>query len=99
MCIRDSIYTEGPQGAGIGIYDPDTDTWSRFTTELTADLSMPALINNGSEVLLVGGKKTVEGKDIAQTAIIRVDTVSYTHLDVYKRQSLCSCRYQTASRP
>ena len=72
------IYTEGPQGAGIGIYDPDTDTWSRFTTDLTADLSMPALINNGSEVLLVGGKKTVEGKDIAQTAIIRVDMESQT---------------------
>lgn len=72
------IYTEGPQGAGIGIYDPDTDTWNSFTTDLTADLSMPALINNGSEILLMGGKKTEEGKTIAQTAIIRVDMAGQT---------------------
>lgn len=72
------IYTEGPQGAGIGIYDTDTDTWSSFTTDLTADLSMPALINNGSEILLMGGKKTEEGKAIAQTAIIRVDMAGQT---------------------
>lgn len=75
---RLAIYTEGPQGAGIGIYDPDTDTWSRFTTDLVTDLSRPALINNGSEILLVGGQKTENAKNIAQTAIIRVDMESQT---------------------
>lgn len=67
------IYTNGEQ-EGLGVYDPQTDTWSHFTTDLTADLSHPALVNDGSAVLLVGGDKD----NVPQTSIIRVDMAAQT---------------------
>ncbi len=67
------LFSDGPQGAGISVYDPETNAWSSFTTELIADLSSPSLLNTGNELLLVGGSKTVNETETAQTAIIRVD--------------------------
>lgn len=70
------LFSDGPQGAGIAgisVYDPETNAWSSFTTELITDLSSPSLLNTGNELLLVGGSKTVNETKTAQTAIIRVD--------------------------
>ncbi|WP_195270182.1 S8 family serine peptidase [Eubacterium sp. 1001713B170207_170306_E7] len=72
------IATEYDEKAGIAVYDPDTDAWTRFTTDQIAPVLNASLVNTGSEVLFIGGKTTVGNDVYSQKSIIRLDIAAQT---------------------
>lgn len=72
------IATEYDEKAGIAVYDPDSDAWTRFTTDQIAPVLSASLVNTGSEVLFIGGKTTVGNDVYSQKSIIRLDIAAQT---------------------
>lgn len=72
------IVSEGLADTKIAVYDPDTEKWSTFAPSAMADLYSAALVNTGSELLLIGGGITEDGREIAKNSIYRLDITAQT---------------------
>ena len=87
MCIRDSVYyvsVAGVTGAGAATLDHVEEAVAR----LRRHTDLPLCIGFGIRT----PEHAAEVARRAEGAVVGSAPVSYTHLDVYKRQPLCYSR-------
>ena len=79
MCIRDRDVGFGPRNLGL-----DEDTVKARVREALSQVGLGEDILEKSPFELSGGQK----RRVAIAGVLAMKPVSYTHLDVYKRQSV-----------
>ena len=85
MCIRDSVDAAAKKGGKIGIISCGWDPGMFSLNRLYANCILP----EGQDYTF-WGKGVSQGHSDAVRRIEGVKAVSYTHLDVYKRQEMAS---------
>ena len=83
MCIRDSYLDD------IVIYSESMDQHLHHLREVLSRLKKAGLTVNPSKVNSAVKQFSFLGHKVKADGKVSIDPVSYTHLDVYKRQCIC----------